>query len=660
MDVKTTFLNRILREEVYVSQPDGFVDQDNPNHVYKLKKDLYGLKQAPRTWYDLLSKFLLSQEFSKGTVDPTLFIRRQGKDILLVQIYVDDIIFASTTPELCDQFSNIMCSKFKMSMMGKISFFLGLQISQSPRGIFINQSKYALESLIKYGMESCDPVDTPMVEKSKLDEDTQGKDVDPTHYRGMVGTLMYLTASRPDLTFDVCMCARYQAKPTQKHLHDVKRIFKYLRGTVNRGLWYPKDSSIALTAYADADHAGCQDTRKSTSGCMQLLGDRLVSWSSKRQKSVTISSTKAEYIALSGCCAQVLWMRSQLTDYGLGFNKILMYCDNKSAIALCSNNVQHSRSKDIDIIFHFIKEQVENGVLELYFVNTEYQLADIFTKAFGRERIEFLINKLGMRSFTPETLNNWQMKEKNSGGTYSNILILKDGGEDQRRENEMSERFAAFHTRTRFRGCRQLIIACIALKYMLPCAGQVQRFLDTKTMYDIIYACIIMHNMIVENEENAISEWSDDEGDPPIRVRNGLFTLETSRRFRYLHVFNTCAYSQEALALYLACFAKRGRLLIISIAAAQEISAVILSRTLLQAEMSDLLQIASSRHHESTIGDGAQSRQIWFAKIHLTCLALRNGEMRSVELITSAVKAKSSMEVAKCNVRGKTIEHVYN
>ncbi|GJY03085.1 retrovirus-related pol polyprotein from transposon TNT 1-94 [Tanacetum coccineum] len=404
MDVKTTFLNEILRVEVYVSQPDGFVDKDNLNHVYKLKKALYGLKQAPRACYDLLSKFLLSREFSKGTVDLTLFIRRQGKDILLVQIYVDDIIFASTTPELCDQFSKIMCLKFKMSMMGKISFFLGLQISQSPRGIFLNQSKYALESLKKYGMESSDPVDTPMMEKSKLDEDTQGKVVDPTHYRGMVGTLMYLTASRPDLTLVVCMCAWYQAKPTEKHLHAVKRIFKYLRGTVNRGLWYPNDSSIALTAYADVDHASCQDTRRSTSGSMQLLGDRLVSWSSKRQKSTAISSTEAEYIAFSGCCAQVLWMRSHLTDYGLGFNKIPMYCDNKSAIALCCNNVQHSRSKHIDIRFHFIKEQVENRVVELYFVNTEYQLADIFTKALGREIIKFLINKLGMRSFTPETL----------------------------------------------------------------------------------------------------------------------------------------------------------------------------------------------------------------------------------------------------------------
>ncbi|GKE57552.1 hypothetical protein Tco_1496737 [Tanacetum coccineum] len=185
-----------------------------------------------------------------------------------------------------------------------------------------------LNLLKKYGFDSCDPVDTPMVEKSKLDEE------DPSHYRGMIGTLLYLTASRPDLQFAICMCARYQARPTEKHLNAVKRIFRYLKGTVNRGLWYPKDSSIALTAFADADHAGCQDTRHSTSGSMQFLGDRLISWSSKRQKSAAISSTEAEYIALFGCL----------------------------------------------------------------------QLADIFTKALGRERIEFLINKLGMRSFTPETL----------------------------------------------------------------------------------------------------------------------------------------------------------------------------------------------------------------------------------------------------------------
>ncbi|GJQ93372.1 retrovirus-related pol polyprotein from transposon TNT 1-94 [Tanacetum coccineum] len=385
MDVKTAFLNGELKEEVYVSQPEGFVDPDRPHHVYRLKKALYGLKQAPRAWYDTLSKFLLAQGFSKGVVDPTLFIRKTGKHTLHVQIYVDDIIFASTDPKDCDRFSNEMSSKFQMSMMGQISFFLGLQISQNPRGIFINQSKYANEILKKFDLHKSDPVDTPMVERTKLDEDLSGIPVDQTQYRSMIGSLMYLTASRPDLVFAVCMCARYQSKPTKKHLEAVKRVFRYLQGTINMGLWYPKDTAMALTAYADADHAGCQDTRRSTSGSAQFLGDKLVSWSSKKQTSTSISSTEAEYIAMSGCCAQILWMRSQLSDYSFAYNHIPLYCDNKSCIALYCNNVQHSRSKHIDFRRHFIREQVENGVAELYFMRTEYQLADIFTKALPRE-----------------------------------------------------------------------------------------------------------------------------------------------------------------------------------------------------------------------------------------------------------------------------------
>ncbi|GJZ18425.1 retrovirus-related pol polyprotein from transposon TNT 1-94 [Tanacetum coccineum] len=266
MDVKTAFLNGELREEVYVSQPKGFVDQDNPTHVYRLKKALYGLKQAPRVWYDMLSSFLLSQKFSKGAIDPTLFTRKEGKDILMVQIYIDDIIFASTDPNLCDIFADKMITNFKMSMMGKMSFFLGLQISQIPRGIFINQIKHALEILKKYGMDTCNPFDASMVDQTKLHEDLQGTPVDATRYRGMIRSLKYLTSSRPDLVFIVCICARYQLKPTEKHLHDVKRIFQYLKGTMNMGLWYTKDTNIALTAYADVNHVGCQDTRKSTSG----------------------------------------------------------------------------------------------------------------------------------------------------------------------------------------------------------------------------------------------------------------------------------------------------------------------------------------------------------------------------------------------------------
>ncbi|GJR87517.1 retrovirus-related pol polyprotein from transposon TNT 1-94 [Tanacetum coccineum] len=381
MDVKTAFLNDELKEDVYVSQPEGFVDPDHPTHVYRLKKALYGLRQAPHAWYDTLSRFLLDNKFSKGAVDPTLFTRKIGKHILLVQIYVDDIIFASTDPKACDIFSNEMSSKFQMSMMGQM-------------------------------MDSCDPVDTPMVDRIKLDEDPLGIPVDQTRFHSMVGSLMYLTASKPDLVFVVCMCARYQASPTKKHLEALKRVFRYLRGTINWGLWYPKDTAMALTAYADAYHAGCQDTRRSTSRSAQFLGDKLVSWSSKKQKSTTISTTEAEYIAMFGCCAQILWMRSQLTDYDFVFNKIPLYCDNRSAIALCCNNVQHSRSKHIDIRHHFIREQVEKGVVELYFVMTDYQLEDIFTKTLSRERFEFLLSRLGMKSMSPETLKRLQEGEE--------------------------------------------------------------------------------------------------------------------------------------------------------------------------------------------------------------------------------------------------------
>ncbi|GJY67779.1 retrovirus-related pol polyprotein from transposon TNT 1-94 [Tanacetum coccineum] len=339
MDVKTAFLHGTLKEDVYVCQPEGFIDADHPSHVYKLKKALYGLKQAPRAWYDELSTFLLQNHFFKGTIDPTLFIRRFDDDILVVQVYVDDIIFGSTHPRYTQLFSDLMKSRFEMSMMGEMTFFLGLQVNQSPRGIFINQSNYVLEILKKYGMETCDPVGTPMEIKDKLDLDQNGSPVDATKYHSMIGALMYLTSSRPDIVHATCLCARYQAKPTEKHLKEVKRIFRYLRGTVNTGLWYTKDSGIELTGFSDADYAGCKDTFKSTSGGAQFLGEKLVSWSSKKQDCTALSTAEAEYVSLSVCCAQVLWMRTQLTDYGFHFNKIPIYCDSKICHTISCNPV---------------------------------------------------------------------------------------------------------------------------------------------------------------------------------------------------------------------------------------------------------------------------------------------------------------------------------
>ncbi|GKA23151.1 retrovirus-related pol polyprotein from transposon TNT 1-94 [Tanacetum coccineum] len=310
MDVKTTFLNGPLKEEVYVSQPEGFIDPKFPNHVYRLKNALYGLKQAPRAWYDKLSSFLIEHGFTKGIIDPSLFTRRHGKDILLVQVYVDDIIFRSTNPDFSKRFANLMKNNFEMSMIGELKFFLGLQVHQSPRIIFISQSQYAIELLKKHSLDECISMSTHMATE-RLDAYLQGTPTDQTTYRHMIGGLMYLTASRPDIAFATFVCAHYQARPMVKHLKEVKRIFRYLRQSYNMGLWYPKDSRFELIAYSDADHAGCKDDCKRTSGGLQFL------------------------------------------------------------------------------------EHVEKGTVEIYFVGTEYQLADLFTKALPKERFEYLVHRIG-------------------------------------------------------------------------------------------------------------------------------------------------------------------------------------------------------------------------------------------------------------------------
>ncbi|GJZ62894.1 retrovirus-related pol polyprotein from transposon TNT 1-94 [Tanacetum coccineum] len=356
MDVKTAFLYGPLKEEVYVNQPDGFVDPYHPDKVYRLKKALYGLKQAPRAWYDELSNFLVSNGFSKGSIDPTLFITKHGEDILLVQIYVDDIIFGSTNPKLSKRFGKLMHSKFDMSMMGELKFFLGIQIHQSPRGIFINQAKYAQEILKKHGMTSCDSIGTPMATKH-LDADLSGTPVDQTKYRSMVGALMYLTASRPDIVHATCYCARYQAKPTEKHLTAVKRIFRYLKDSINMGLWYPKDTGFELTAFSDSDHAGCLDSRKSTSGGIQFLGGDK-------------TSARKQW-------PEMLYVRPhRRDDFKESFAPV-------ATVGSCT---------------------VEKGIVELFFVGTEYQLADLFTKALSEYMFKYLVKRLGMRCLTPDEL----------------------------------------------------------------------------------------------------------------------------------------------------------------------------------------------------------------------------------------------------------------
>ena len=396
MDVKSAFLNGLIQEEVYVEQPPGFEISDKPNHVYKLQKALYGLKQAPRAWYERLSNFLLEKEFSRGKVDTTLFIKRKHNDILLVQIYVDDIIFGSTNDSLCKEFSLDMQSEFEMSMMGELKYFLGLQIKQTQEGIFINQSKYCKELIKRFGMDSAKHMSTPMSTSCYLDKDESGQSIDIKQYRGMIGSLLYLSASRPDIMFSVCMCARFQSNPKQSHLSAVKRIMRYLLGTINLGLWYPKNSTCNLIGYSDSDFAGSKTDRKSTSGTCQFIGSALVSWHSKKQNSVALSTAEAEYISAGSCCAQILWMKQQLSDYGIILDRIPIKCDNTSAINLSKNPVQHSRTKHIEIRHHFLRDHVLKGDCVLEFVDTKNQLADIFTKPLPKEVFFSIRRELGL------------------------------------------------------------------------------------------------------------------------------------------------------------------------------------------------------------------------------------------------------------------------
>nr|GEV58686.1 uncharacterized mitochondrial protein AtMg00810-like [Tanacetum cinerariifolium] len=292
-----------IKEEVYVCQPPGFEDLDFPNRVYKVKKALYGLHPAPRAWYETLSTYLLDNGFQREKIDKTLFIKRYKRDILLVQVYVDDIIFGSTRKELCNAFEKLMHEKFQMSTMGELTFFLGLQVKQKKDGIFFSQDKYVAEILNKFGFTEVKTASTPIETQKPLLKDADDEEVDVHMYRSMIGSLMYLTSSRPDIMFKVYACARYQVNPKVSHLHVVKRIFRYLKGQPKIRLWYPKDSYFDLVAYTDSDYVGASLDRKSTTGGCQFLRCRLISWQCKKQ-TVVADTTNAEYMAASSCCRQ--------------------------------------------------------------------------------------------------------------------------------------------------------------------------------------------------------------------------------------------------------------------------------------------------------------------------------------------------------------------
>ena len=306
MDVKTVFLNELLKEDVYVAQPKGFIDPHFPNHVLYLKKALYGLKEALRAWYDQLTQYLVSYGFTRGKVDQTLFIKRENSKLIVAQVYVDDIIFGSIKDELAHGFSKLMQVKFEMSMIGELTHFLGLQIRQQDSSIFLSQSKYAKNLVKKFDLEPASSIRTFMNPNVKLTIDLLGKSVNPSLYRSMIGSLLYLTASRLDISYSVGVCDRYQTNPKESHMTALKGIIKYVKTTAEFGVWYSKDISDVLAGYFDADWAGNAADRKSTSGGCFYVGNNFVSWMSKKQNFISLSTAEAEYIAAGSCCTQLL------------------------------------------------------------------------------------------------------------------------------------------------------------------------------------------------------------------------------------------------------------------------------------------------------------------------------------------------------------------
>eukprot|EP00253_Pinus_taeda_P009146 PITA_09146 len=350
MDVKSAFLNRDLEEEVYIEQPDGFILGNDPKLVCRLRKALCGLKQAPRAWYYHLDKYLHQQGFLKGSADSNLYIKIDNDKLLILVVYVDDIIFGCNEEAMSQKFAFVMQKEFEMSMLG----------------CSLNAND---ESTTKH---------------------------QPT-YRSMIGSLIYLKGTRLDIMHAVGIVGRFQANPKEAHLQAVKRIFKYLQGTQNYGLWYPRDTDLTLHAYTDVDLVGRMDDRKSTSGGASFMGSRLVSWCSKKQSLIALSIAEAEYVAATSCCTQLLWMMQTLQDFQITCTPpISILCDNTSAISISKNPFMHSKTNHIPIKYHFLREQVLEQKVKLEYVPSKEHVADILTKPLPRETFEYLRQKLGV------------------------------------------------------------------------------------------------------------------------------------------------------------------------------------------------------------------------------------------------------------------------
>ncbi|CAI9279827.1 unnamed protein product [Lactuca saligna] len=406
-----------------MKQPPGFIDSTYQTHVCRLKKALYGLKLAPRAWFQRPSSFLLQVGFTFSRADPSLFMLKQGSYLLFLLVYVDDIILTGNNSETISTFITRLHKEFAIKDLGRLSYFLGIDVLYTSDGLFLTQTKYALDILARAGLLDGKPVYTPLATFEPLIASGESFH-NPTLYRSLVGALQYLTITHPDLSYAINQVSQFLHAPTMAHFQAVKHILRYVRGTVAYGLTYKRSPTIPLVAYSDADWARCTDTRRSTYGYSIFLGGNLVSWSAKKQPTVSRLSRESEYRAIANTASEVIWITHLLRELHIPISSLpLLYSDNKSAIFLSQNPVAHKRAKHIDLDYHFVRELVTSGKLHTRFIPTTQMVADLFTKSLPRPLFEYFRSKLCVGP-PPSSLTGAKYSTNKPKSSHQNPFVI--------------------------------------------------------------------------------------------------------------------------------------------------------------------------------------------------------------------------------------------
>ncbi|KAK1408311.1 hypothetical protein QVD17_39969 [Tagetes erecta] len=397
LDVDNAFLHGDLDEEVYMKIPQGF-SRENETRVCRLRKSLYGLKQASRNWYHKFTKFLISLNFRQSKADHSLFTFQNGESYVAILIYVDDVIVVGNDSAKIEQTKRQLDEKFSIKNLGPFKYFLGIEVAKTSEGLVLSQRKYTLDILKDSGMLGCRPSAFPFDQKAKLDKGEEETRIDATQYRRLVGRLLYLQATRPDITYSVNVLSQFVADPRRNHLEAANRVLRYLKATPGQGILLPRDGNPILTAYCDSDWLGCPYTRRSRTGYLLLLGGGPISWKTKKQAVVSRSSAEAEYRAMASTVSEILWVRWLLKDLQVNITTpTSLFCDNQAARHIANNLVFHERTKHVEMDCYFVRERVDSKEIVPMTIESKLQIADLLTKGLGTQQLHSLLSKMGIR-----------------------------------------------------------------------------------------------------------------------------------------------------------------------------------------------------------------------------------------------------------------------